>query len=97
MNKLQEKHLLPQTDQRGSGYLDRSQVNQDLSFYRTSKPNVYGHRLVYQSVTMNDGTRYELLSNTGSTRGIIPNNINDNDRNLLQRDIKALAVDAINY
>lgn len=96
-NQLQDKHLLPATTTRGTGYLDREQVNQAQSFYRSSKPNAYGYRLVYQVVVMNDGTRYELLSNTGSTKGIIPNSINDNDRNLLQRDIKALAVNAINY
>lgn len=90
MKKLLEKHCY-----NTGGYLDRSQVNQELSYYIQSRPRVYGGCYVYQYVTMNDGTVYELSSMTASTRGIIPYTCRG--KNLLQRDIKRMTSNAINY
>lgn len=92
MKKLQEKHLRYSN---GGDYLDKRQVNQELSYYIESKPRTIGGRYVYQYVTMNDGAIYELSSITTSTNGIIPSTCRASG--LLQRDIKRMTVNAINY
>ena len=92
MKQLQEKHL--DTSKNG-GYLDKTQVNQAQSYYLESKPRAQGGRYVYQYVTMNDGTVYELSSNTASTNGIIPHT--SIGKGLLQRDIKRMTSNAIDY
>lgn len=91
MKQLQSKHLQPNNP----GYLDTCQVNQAQSYYLTSRPRAYGGCYVYQYVTMNDGTVYELSSNTASTRGIIPHT--SIGKGLLQREIKRMTSNAINY
>ena len=92
MEKLQEKHL---RSNNSGGYLDKTQVNQAQSYYIESKPRAHGGRYVYQYVTMNDGTVYELSSNTASTNGIIPHTCIG--KPLLQRDIKRMTSNAIDY
>ena len=87
-NKLQEKHLQPTTGWRSEGYIDREQVNQKESYYIKSRPRNAGGCYVYQYITMNDGTIYELSSMTASTRGIVANNCRAS--NVLQREIKSL-------
>ncbi|AIA64354.1 hypothetical protein [Listeria phage LMTA-34] len=84
--KFQEKHLLPKTKYRSAGYINVEQVNQNESYYLKSKPNTNGSCLVFQQVVMNDGTVYELSSQTASTNGIIARKcVADN---LLQREVK---------
>ncbi|AFQ96260.1 hypothetical protein P70_0071 [Listeria phage P70] len=78
-NKLQEKHLK-------NGFINPDMVNQNESYYLQSRPSIYGGSLVYQFITMEDGTIYELESNTASTGGIIARfRFADN---VLQREIK---------
>ena len=95
MKKLQEKHLLNPTEWRGSGYIDTKQINQKHSYYLESRPRVYGGCYVYQYITMLDGTVYELFSMTASTCGIVAYNCKG--KNMLQREIKSLARNAIRY
>lgn len=90
-----EKHWENVSYSKAPGYIDPNLVNQEASYYMQSKPNLYGYRLIYQYVTMKDGTIYELLSNTGSYRGLLPRNCKA--ENLLQRDIKEMAKNAIRY
>lgn len=92
MKQYKEKHL---RSTNSGGYLETSQVNQELSYHLKSKPTVNGGKYVYQYVTMNDGEIYELISNTAETKGIIANNCRDTG--LLQRTIKRLSINAINY
>ena len=92
MEKLQEKHL---RSNNSGGYLERSQVNQELSYYAESKRYSNGGRYVYQYITMNDDTVYELHSHTASTKGIIANTCRDTG--LLERDIKRISKNAIYY
>lgn len=65
------KHLRPETAWRGEGYIDTNQVDYSASYALQSKPSIYGNCVVFQHVVMNDGTIYELRSDTASTRGII--------------------------
>ena len=83
--KFQDKHLQPATAWRGEGYLDTSQIDRSQSYALMSKPNMYGCRLAYQKVVMNDGTIYNLRSQTASTRGIVADII---ATGLLQREVK---------
>ena len=83
--KLQDKHLLPATAWRGGGYLDISQIDSSQSYALMSKPGVYGGRLAFQKVVMNDGTIYNLRSQTASTRGIVADII---ATDLLQLEVK---------
>lgn len=93
--KLQEKHLLKATDFRADGYIDKSQVNQQLSYYIESRPRMYGGCYVYQYITMNDGTIYELSSMTASTKGILAYRCRES--NVLQKEVKQLTKNAIYY
>lgn len=93
LKQINEKHLSPYS--RATGYIDNDQVNQELSYYMESRPRIYGGCYVYQYITMKDGTVYELSSMTSSTRGIIAYRCNA--RNVLQREIKNLTSEAINY
>ena len=96
MNKtILKKHLLPATTWRSDGYIDTEKINQELSFYIQSRPRSVGGCYVYQFVVMNDGTTYELSSNTSSTRGIVVHNLRST--NVLQRDVKLLTRNAIQY
>ena len=92
MKQFQEKHL---RSTNSGGYLYKTQVNQAQSYYLESKPRAQGGRYVYQYVTMNDGTVYELSSNTASTNGIIPHT--SIGKGLLQREIKRMTSNAIDY
>lgn len=93
INQINEKHLSPYS--RTTGYIDNDQVNQELSYYMESRPRVYGGCYVYQYITMKDDTVYELSSMTSSTKGIVAHRCNA--RNVLQREIKNLTSEAINY
>ena len=95
MQKLQEKHLLNSTEWRGSGYIDMNQIDQNQSYFIMSRPRSYGGCYVYQHITMLDGTTYELSSMTASTRGIVAHNCKG--KNILQREIKRLTKNAIDY
>ena len=95
MQKIQEKHLLNQTELRGSGYIDMNQIDQTQSYYLESRPRIYGGCYVYQYITMLDGTTYELSSMTASTRGIVAYNCKG--KNILQREVKRLSKNAIDY
>ena len=63
--ELQDKHC------EHAGYLDSQQIDFGRSWAVASKHDVYGSRLVYQHITMKDGTIYGLRSQTASTRGIL--------------------------
>ena len=95
MQKIQEKHLLKETEWRASGYIDQKQIDQKQSYYLESRPRIYGGCYVYQYITMLDGTTYELSSMTSSTRGIVAYNCKG--KNILQREIKRLTKNAIDY
>ena len=95
MQKIQEKHLLKATEWRGSGYIDQKQIDQKQSYFLESRPRSYGDCYVYQYITMLDGTVYELSSMTSATRGIVAYNCKG--KNILQRDIKRLTKNAIDY
>ena len=95
MTKIQEKHLLKATEWRGSGYIDQKQIDQKQSYFLESRPRIYGGCYVYQYITMLDGTVYELSSMTASTRGIVAYNCKG--KNILQREIKRLTKNAIDY
>ena len=95
MQKIQEKHSLNTTEWRGSGYIDTKQIDQKQSYYLESRPRSYGGCYVYQYITMLDGTTYELSSLTASTRGIVAYNCKGT--NILQREIKRLTKNAIDY
>ena len=93
--QINKKHLLKVTEGKDGGYLDTTQINQKQSYYIQSKPRVCGGCYVYQYVTMNDGTIYELYSMTASTRGIIANTCKA--KNVLQREVKQYENGAIYY
>ena len=95
MQKIQEKHLLNTTEWSGSGYIDMNQIDQKQSYYLKSRPRIYGDCYVYQYITMLDGTTYELVSLTAATRGIVAYNCKG--KNILQREIKHLSKNAIDY
>ena len=95
MQKIQEKHLLNQTELRGSGYIDMNQIDQTQSYYLESRPRIYGGCYVYQYITMLDGTTYELSSMTADTLGIVAYNCKG--KNILQREVKRLSKNAIDY
>lgn len=95
MQKIQEKHLLQESNYQGSGYIDRYQINQKRSYYITSRPTVNGGRYVYQYITMNDGATYELASFTTATNGIVAHTCKL--KNVLQREVKRLTKNAIDY
>lgn len=95
MQKIQEKHTLQKNNLRGSGYIDIYQINQEKSYYIASRPTVYGGRYVYQYITMNDGTIYELSSFTATTNGIVAHRCKQKD--LLQKEVKRLTKNAIDY
>ena len=95
MKKIQEKHLLNSKEWRGSGYIDNNQIDQKQSYYLESRPRIYAGCYVYQYITMLDGTTYELVSMTASTRGIVAYNCKGT--NILQREIKHLTKNAIGY
>ena len=89
--QFNQKHLLKTND----GYLDTTQINQEQSYYIQSKPRVYGGCYVYQYITMNDGTVYELYSMTASTKGIVANTCKA--KNVLQREVKQYKDNSIRY
>ena len=93
--KIKEKHTLQAGKYRAPGYIDKSQVNQEKSYYIASRPRVYGGCYVYQYITMDDGTVYELSSMTASTRGIVAHTCKQRD--VLQREVKRLTKNAIDY
>lgn len=93
--QFNQKHLLEATEWRSEGYLDKKQINQELSYYIQSRPRMYGGCYVYQYVTMNDGTVYELYSMTASTRGIVAYKCRAKD--VLQREVKQYRDSAIHY
>lgn len=93
LNQINAKHLASYS--RTTGYIDNNQVNQELSYYMASRPRVYGGCYVYQYITMKDGTVYELSSMTASSRGIVAHRCNA--KNVLQRKIKNLTSEAIQY
>ena len=95
MKKIQEKHLLKATEWRGNGYIAIKQIDQEQSYYLESRPRCYGGCYVYQYITMLDDTVYELSSMTSATRGIVAYNCKG--ENILQRDIKRLTKNAIDY
>ena len=95
MKKIQEKHLLNPTECRGNGYIDTNQIDQEQSYYLESQPRMYRGCYVYQYITMLDGTTYELSSMTASARGIVAYNCKG--KNILQREIKRLTKNAIDY
>ena len=95
LKQINEKHLLPATSWSDGGYIDNDQVNQELSYYMASRPRIYGGCYVYQYITMKDGTVYELSSMTASSRGIVARHCNA--KNVLQRKIKNLTSEAIQY
>lgn len=93
--QFNKKHLLEATEFRSDGYLDTKQINQEQSYYIQSRPRVYGGCYVYQYVTMNDGTIYELYSMTASTRGIVAYKCRAKD--VLQKEVKQYQDSAIHY
>ena len=93
--QFNQKHMLEATECRDAGYLDTTQINQKQSYYIQSRPRVCGGCYVYQYVTMNDGTVYELYSMTASTRGIVANTCKAKD--VLQREVKQYRNNAIQY
>ena len=93
--QFDKKHLLEATEWRSGGYLDTAQINQEQSYYIQSRPTIYGSHYVYQYVTMNDGTVYELYSTTASTRGIVANTCKAKD--VLQREVKQYKDNSIRY
>lgn len=93
--QFNQKHLLKVTEERSGEYLDTTQINQEQSYYIQSRPTIYGSHYVYQYVTMNDGTVYELYSMTASTRGIVANTCKA--KNVLQREVKQYKDNAIHY
>ena len=94
--QFNQKHMLEATEWRsGDYYLDTTQINQEQSYYIQSRPNLYGSHYVYQYVTMNDGTIYELYSTTASTRGIVANTCKAKD--VLQREVKQYRDNSIRY
>ena len=95
MQKIQEKHLLKPTECRASGYIDTNQIDQKQSYFLESRPRIYGGCYVYQYITMLDGTTYELSSMTAATRGIVAYNCKGT--NILQREIKRLTKNTIDY
>lgn len=95
MQKIQEKHMLLPGKFRMYGYIDHHQINQEKSYYIASRPTVYGGRYVYQYITMNDDTVYELSSFTATTNGIIAHTCKVKD--VLQKEVKRLSKDAIDY
>lgn len=95
MQKIQEKHMLQESSFQGSGYIDRRQINQEKSYYISSRPTLNGGRYVYQYVTMNDGTTYELSSYTTATNGIVAHTCKL--KNTLQKEVKRLTNNAIDY
>lgn len=95
MQKIQEKHMLQESSSQGSGYINRRQINQERSYYIASRLTVDGGRYVYQYVTMNDGVIYELSSYTTATYGIVTHTCKL--KNVLQKEVKRLTKDAIDY
>lgn len=93
--QFDRKHLLEATEWRDGGYLDKTQINQEQSYYIKSRPRNVGGCYVYQYVTMNDGTVYELYSMTASTRGIVAYKCRAKD--VLQREVKQYRDSAIRY
>lgn len=93
--EFKKEHLLEATERRSGGYLNTSLIDQENSYYIASRPRAYGGCYVYQYVTMNDGTVYELRSMTASTRGIVARNCYRS--NVLQREVKQLSEGAIHY
>ncbi|APZ82115.1 hypothetical protein EFP01_188 [Enterococcus phage EFP01] len=93
--QFNQKHMLKATEWRSEGYLDTTQINQEQSYFIQSRPTSYGSHYVYQYVTMNDGTVYELYSTTASTRGIVANTCKAKD--VLQREVKQYRDNAIYY
>lgn len=93
--QFNQKHLLKTTERSNDGYLDTTQINQEQSYYIQSRPRVCGGCYVYQYITMNDGTVYELYSMTASTRGIVANTCKAKD--VLQREVKQYRNSAIHY
>ena len=94
--QFNQKHMLEATEYRsGDYYLDTTQINQEQSYFIQSRPTIYGSHYVYQYVTMNDGTVYELYSMTASTRGIVANTCKAKD--VLQREVKQYRNNAIQY
>lgn len=93
--EFKQEHLLEATEWRGKGYLNTSLIDQENSYYIASRPRAYGGCYVYQYVTMNDGTVYELRSMTAATRGIVARNCYRS--NVLQREVKQLTAKAILY
>ena len=93
--QFNQTHMLEATECRDAGYLDTTQINQEQSYFIQSRPTIYGSHYVYQYVTMNDGTVYELYSITASTRGIVANTCKAKD--VLQREVKQYKNNAICY
>ena len=93
--QFNQKHMLEATECRDAGYLDTTQINQEQSYYIQSRPRVCGGCYVYQYVTMNDGTVYELYSMTASTKGIVANTCKAKD--VLQREVKQYKDNSIRY
>lgn len=95
MKEFKKEHLLEANEWRGSGYINTSLIDQKNSYYIASRPRVYGGCYVYQFITMKDGTVYELRSMTAATRGIVANRCYRS--NVLQREVKSLCENAIQY
>lgn len=66
---LDRKYLLEESTLQGGGYINRDMVDQEKSYYISSKSNVYGSRWLFQYVTFKDGNAITLASQSASTRG----------------------------
>lgn len=93
--QFNQKHMLEATEWGSEGYLDTTQINQEQSYYIQSRPRACGGCYVYQYVTMNDGTVYELYSMTASTKGIVANTCKA--KYVLQREVKQYKDNSIRY
>lgn len=93
--EFKQEHLLEATEWMSEGYLNTSLIDQENSYYIQSRPRVYRGCYVYQYVTMLEGTVYELNSMTAATRGIVALNLYRKD--VLQREVKQLTAEAIQY
>lgn len=77
------------------GYIKMTDVDQENSYYISSKLRTNGGRLVYQFITLKDGTVYELNSDTAATKGILADKCLGS--NVPVKEVKLLNQDTITY
>ena len=83
MDKLQGK--IKKEHATNSGAINNQLINKELSYAIRSRALSSGC-LMYQQIVMNDGTIYELKTNTASTFGVLTYNIRRDD--VTQKEMK---------